>query len=126
MSVLKGANLALRFLLELCLLAALGLWGFHVGGETFAKVVLAIGLPVVMAVVWSVFMSPKARVRLPRWPHLGAEIAIFGLGVGALYFAGYPRLAWIFAVVAAVSRVLIVVWKQESISHGHREAAAGR
>ena len=30
----QGCALALRFLLELCLLAAVGYWGFHVGGGT--------------------------------------------------------------------------------------------
>lgn len=126
MAVLKGANLALRFLLELCLLAAVGYWGFHVGGGTLVKVVLGISAPVLVAVVWGTFMAPKARVRLPRWPHLGAEIAIFGLGVLALVAAGQPSLAWMFAAVAALSRLLIAVWGQESISHGYREAVTGR
>ncbi|MFN8515540.1 MAG: YrdB family protein [Chloroflexia bacterium] len=126
MAVLKGANLALRFLLELCLLAAVGYWGFHVGGGTLVKVVLGISAPVLVAVVWGTFMAPKARVRLPRSAALGAEIAIFGLGVLALVAAGQPSLAWMFAAVAALSRLLIAVWGQESISHGYREAVTGR
>ena len=32
LEVIKAANLALRFLLELCALGALGYWGFKTGG----------------------------------------------------------------------------------------------
>ena len=32
LEVIKGANLALRYLLELCALGALGYWGFKTGG----------------------------------------------------------------------------------------------
>ena len=44
MQTLKLANLALRFLLELCLLAALGAWGFSVGGALLVRVLLAAAL----------------------------------------------------------------------------------
>ncbi len=36
MGLIKGANLALRFLLELCVLGALGYWGFRAGNATIA------------------------------------------------------------------------------------------
>jgi hypothetical protein len=40
MELIKGANLALRFLLELCALGALGYWGFKAGNTTIAKIAL--------------------------------------------------------------------------------------
>ncbi len=61
----KGANLALRFLLELCALVALGYWGFKTGGTLMAKIGLVIGAPLVVAVVWGTFVSPRAPVQLP-------------------------------------------------------------
>ena len=51
MELIKGANLALRFLLELCALGALGYWGFKTGGGAVAKITLSIGAPLVAAVV---------------------------------------------------------------------------
>ena len=108
----------MRFLLELCLLAALGYWGFHAGSGAVMKVVLGIGAPVLMAVVWGTFMSPKAKVRLSRPLHLGMEAILFGLGSVALIAAGRPVLALALATVAVLNRVLIAVWRQESISHG--------
>jgi len=44
-SILKGANLVLRFLLELCALAALCYWGFKTGTGPISKAVLGIGVP---------------------------------------------------------------------------------
>ena len=37
---IKGLNLGLRFVLELCLLAALGYWGFRVGSGPVLKAIL--------------------------------------------------------------------------------------
>jgi hypothetical protein len=120
MMVLKGANLALRFLLELGVLVALCYWGFRSGEGTFARIALGLGVPLIVAVVWSTVMSPKARVRPPWSLHLAAEMVIFGLGPAALFATGQPLLGWIFAAAAVFSRALIFVWQQESISHGRR------
>lgn len=125
MIILKGANLLLRFLLELCLLAALGYWGFHTGAGAAQRAILGVGVPVVMAIVWGLVMSPKAKVRLPRPLHLVAEVAIFGLGAWALFATGQPVLAWIFAALAVLNRTMIAIWRQESLSHGRAEPAAG-
>jgi hypothetical protein len=112
MVALKGTNLVLRFLLELCLLAALGYWGFHVAGGRVAKAVLGLGVPVAMMIVWGMFMSPKARVPLPGPVHLGMEVAIFGLGAAALFGAGQLRLAWLFVAAVVLNRVLMTFWGQ--------------
>ena len=45
MNVFKGLNLLVRFLLELCMLAAIGYWGFKTGSGWVMKVILGIGLP---------------------------------------------------------------------------------
>jgi hypothetical protein len=45
MSLLCTANLGLRFLLELCALAAFGYWGFRVGPNLAARFVLGLGSP---------------------------------------------------------------------------------
>ena len=52
MTVIQSANLALRFILELCALAALGYWGFQTGQNLFVKIVLAIGAPLLAAYDW--------------------------------------------------------------------------
>ena len=67
---IKGATLALRFLLELCALGALGYWGFKTGGGALAKVGLGLGVPLVAAVVWGTFVAPKALVKVPGGPRV--------------------------------------------------------
>jgi len=55
LTVLKNANLALAFFLELAVLAALGYWGFSTGQGTLARIGLGIGIPAVAVVVWALF-----------------------------------------------------------------------
>ncbi len=60
MSALKMLNLAVRFLLELCMYAAVGYWGFKTQNSWLMKIFLGIGLPVLIAVLWGTFLAPKA------------------------------------------------------------------
>ena len=58
---MKAANLALRFLLEVSALVALGYWGFHAGDGDATHWILGIGAPLVAAVVWGLFVAPRRR-----------------------------------------------------------------
>ena len=55
------AFLAFRFLLELVTVAVLAWTGASAGGGTAVRVILAIGLPVVLMVIWAVALAPTAR-----------------------------------------------------------------
>jgi len=82
---LAGANLALRFLLELALLAAFALWGTHAGG-----VAVAVAAPAAAAALWGAVLSPKARVPAPAAVRVVLEVILFGLAAGALAADGHP------------------------------------
>ncbi len=82
-SIIKAANLAFRFLLELCALVALGSWGWHAGTGRAAKPV---------------------RVVL--------ELAVFGAAAAGLTAAGRVHLAAALLLVYAVNRILMVAWGQ--------------
>ncbi len=110
MDLMKGANLAVRFMLELCALAALGYWGFVSGGNLIAKVALGIGAPILAAVVWGLFVAPKAAIPLSMPLRLLPEAAVFGAAFVALYGTGHPRLAFAFLLVAIVNRILVLAW----------------
>ena len=112
-NAIKAANLALAFLLELCMLAAFAYWGFQTGAGLGMQLVLGIGAPVLAAVVWGIFVAPRAPVKLPPALHLVFVVVIFGLAVVALAAVGQPTLAWALGVVFAINRVLIYVWKQQ-------------
>lgn len=108
---MKPLNLAVKFLLELAALAAFGLWGASIASGVFA-VLLAIGLPVVVAVLWGRFAAPRARRRLPLRLRAPFELGVFALAALALWAAA--SLAWgaAFAVIAAVNAALLTAFDQ--------------
>jgi hypothetical protein len=110
--MIKYVNLALRFLLEICALLALGYWGFHTGKSLILKIVLGIGTPLMVAIVWGMFGSPGAPVKLSASFHLLLEFIIFGLPVVALYVAGKPGLSLVFGLTVVINRSLMYIWKQ--------------
>lgn len=112
MEMLKFGNLALAFFLELCALIALGLWGFQVGHTPLTKVLLGLGIPLLTAVFWGVFLSPRASVPVAASLRLMLKLLVFGLAVIALLFVGRATLAWIFAVTVGLNAALASIWRQ--------------
>lgn len=62
--MVKTLNIGLRFLLELCLLVIFGYWGFNVGHNLLAKLLLGLGAPILVGIIWGVFLAPKSSMRL--------------------------------------------------------------
>jgi hypothetical protein len=105
-------NLAVRFLLEIAALVAIGYWGWtqHDG---FLRYLLAIGGPVIAGVLWSTFAVPddpsrsgRAPVPVPGIIRLALELAIFAFAAWALYDAGNSLLALILVAVVVVHYAL--------------------
>jgi hypothetical protein len=101
-------NLALRFGLELAALAAMGLWGWHVTAGVF-RVVLAVAIPVVAAVLWGVLAVPGDPSRsgstffaTPGAIRLVFELAFFAFAVWALIATDHARLAAAMAAIVVV------------------------
>jgi len=111
MMTLQSANVALRFLLELVVLASLGYWGVQ-SKSLLLKAGLGVGAPLLVAVLWAVFGSPHAPIPLVGWSHLLLELAVFGSGPLALYLAGQPAWAGMLGVILVLNRVLMGVWNQ--------------
>lgn len=110
MSAMMNVNLAVRFILELCALAALGYWGFKTGGDWVARFSLGIGAPLLAAVVWGLGVAPKARLDLPAAVRLMLELAVFGAAIAALYTVGRSGLAAALAVAYAINRGVLALW----------------
>jgi hypothetical protein len=102
----KAANLGLRFLLELCLLAALAYVGLQV------NIVLAVVLPVAAAVVWGILVSPKARYPLPLSAWIAVQAVLFGAAVIGLIVVGSVVLGIVFGIVVAANLALMLFWHQ--------------
>lgn len=108
----KMINLLVRFLLELCILAIFGYWGFKTGGSTFMKFLLGLGAPILFAVVWGTFLAPKSPMRLHEpWLFL-LELVVFGLTCWALYSTGKVDLTVAFGGIYILNKILMVIWRQ--------------
>jgi hypothetical protein len=110
MAVIKALNLALRFVLELCLLVALGYWGFRLDGGWPLRLVAGLGAPLMAGVVWGAFVAPRARRRLAEPWRFALEMVLFGLGAAALWGAGRPALALLLIVIFLPNRLLVTLW----------------
>ena len=103
---MKAANLAVRFALELCLLAVLAYDGLQL------SIVLAVCAPAVAAIVWGLFVSPNATFP-PAPPIWVAVLAVlFGAAVAGLAAAGNDLLAALFGAAVAVNLSLVLFWHQ--------------
>jgi hypothetical protein len=112
LAVLKNANAALAFFLELGVLAALGYWGFQTGQGTIARIGLGIGAPAVAVVVWALFGAPNSAWRLQGSWLLMLRVVFFGSAAVALFTAGQRVLGVVFGLVFVVNLVLIYAWGQ--------------
>ena len=98
-------NLALRFILELCALAAIGMWGWKTGDGIW-KYVLTIILVIGAAIIWGVFNVPgdpsrsgSAPVVVPGMLRLALELGIFTAAILALYDSGYQKAGLIMLIL---------------------------
>jgi hypothetical protein len=112
-------NLALRFILELSALFALGYWGWteHTG---IWRYILGIGLILVAAVIWGTFSVPgdpsrsgKAPVPVPGAIRLAIELAFFTAGTWAFFAADQPIWGFGLAVLTIIHYALSydrIIW----------------
>ena len=112
MSILKTLNLALRFLLELCMLAAVGYWGFKTQSSWAIKLLLGVGLPIFLIILWSLFVAPRAVYPLRGISHIVISLILLGSGAAALFASGKAGLGWTDLIVLIVNEILLIVWKQ--------------
>ena len=107
----KSVNLLVRFLLELFALGVLCYWGFLIGESVLVKLLLGLGAPLLAAVVWGLFVAPKAVIPLRLPSRLIPEFLVFGAAVLALLATGHPVLGTSLLIIAAVNRVLVLAWE---------------
>lgn len=105
-------NLAIRFLLEIAALVAIGYWGFSQQAGIW-RFVLGLGGPLVAAVLWGTFAVPDDPSRSGRAPvpvhgvlRLVLELCLFGFGAWALFDAGSTVLALILVGLTIVHYAL--------------------
>ena len=95
-------NLALRFLLEIAALIAIGIWGWAAHQGVW-RWLLMLGVPLAAAALWGIFRVDNdpgpAPVAVPGLLRLLIEFVVFGGAVALLYLAGRPLPALILGVI---------------------------
>ena len=82
--VIGAANLAVRFLLELVLLAALAWWGFTLEAPLLVRLLAGVAALGAAALVWGRWIAPRARNRLADPLRFGIETVLWIAGAGAI------------------------------------------
>ena len=111
MTGLRLANEALRFFLELGALAALAYWGYHTGESLPQNLLFGIGAPLLAAVIWGLFVAPKAVRPVPLPWRLLIEALVFGSATAGLIAVGRPDLGSAFLAVVVVNEILLLIWR---------------
>ncbi|WP_020390894.1 YrdB family protein [Kribbella catacumbae] len=102
----RWSNLGLAFLMELAGLAIYSWWGWNAGSSTALRLVLAIGLPVIAAVLWGLFAAPTSK-------HGGQiftaafKLTCFALAALAVWSLDHHVLAGAFVLVVAANVLII-------------------
>lgn len=96
---------ALAFVTELAMLVALAVVGWRLAPGQVLGYVLVPLLPVVVAVVWAVWLAPRAVRRLPGSGARIGKIVVFVVTGALLWATGL----WPWGVALAVLAVLAIV-----------------
>ncbi len=112
---MRAANLAARFLLELCLLAAWAVVGWHLGGSAVVRFLLALLLPAVAATAWGLWVAPRATRRLDDPARFAVEAVLFAGAAVGLAVVGWPLWGGLIAAAYAVNVTLGFAWHQRAL-----------
>ncbi|MBK9285272.1 MAG: YrdB family protein [Sphingobacteriaceae bacterium] len=98
-------NLALRFILELTALFAMGYWGYKQSDQWY-RFIFAFALPLAFAIVWGVFNVPQdpsrsgnAPVVVSGFVRLLIELFIFTFAALLIYKSGFAKYSIVFGII---------------------------
>ena len=105
-------NLALRFLLELSALAAMGFWSYN-QSDGWIRFILMLVVPIIAAAIWGIFAVPDdqsrsgaAPISVPGILRLALELAFFAFAVWTMYDLGYTRLGLILGITIVIHYII--------------------
>lgn len=95
-----------RLLVELAAFASLAIWGFAAFPFPW-NIVAGLGTPLIAILVWALFLSPRAVVKLHPFVQAFVELMIYVAVTAAWWSLGQPWIGLAFAVVAVTVGVLV-------------------
>lgn len=101
------------FLLELAAMIAFGYWGYQFEVAVVIKIILALAVPLVVIIVWGMYLAPKASRPIFSFPTRSAlKLVVFVLASAALYAVGQHMYGILFFVISVfiVGTVFVKNW----------------
>lgn len=105
-STLKRFNVALRAVMELGVVVALGYWGFATGESAGTKILLGVGAPLLGFGFWGLVDFRNAG-SLAEPLRLTQELVITGLAAVAWYAAGAQAWGWALGALSIGHHALV-------------------
>lgn len=106
------ANLIFRFLLEIIALISVGIWGWK-QDESWFQLVLAVGIPITLAIIWGTFAVPNdpsrsgsAPIVTPGVIRLIIEFGIFVFAIWSQNNMGWSKISLIYGLIVLVHYVI--------------------
>ena len=104
-----SASEALRFFLELGGIVALGYWGVLASSSLPVQVVLTIGAPAALILVWALFIAPRAVFPMSRLAQAIGGGLLLEIAAVALVVAGQPMVGLVFGGLVAVDTAALAL-----------------
>jgi Protein of unknown function (DUF2568) len=102
---MKAFNDIIAFIVEIVMLAALCIAGYQLATTPSLKYTLAIVLPALVIILWSIWAAPKAKRRL-QFPWLSVfKIVLFFITALLLFITGHRVAAIVFGAVAYFNEI---------------------
>jgi hypothetical protein len=114
---MRQANLALRFLLELAGIVAVGIWGYELASGPL-RWVLALGAPAVMIMLWARLIAPRAKIGIDQRVRIVIGSAVLLLAAGLFATTGAMTAAVAFAALIVLNTVLLFILGTEFTAAG--------
>jgi hypothetical protein len=107
--MMRTLALAIRFLLELCILASFAAWATWLQVPPLARIAIAVFACTGVATLWGMFLSPKRRVDLPGPVRLAIEASIFLTAAAALWQIDLTGWGVALLCAAVADRILLAL-----------------
>jgi hypothetical protein len=100
-------SLGLRFALELALIVIVAIWGASLDASGFVRVLVAIGAPLIVVLIWGRWVAPKASSRLADPERFVLEVVLFAIG-GVAAAANWSVVVGVAFAIVAIANAYVV------------------
>lgn len=112
MKWIKVSILIVLFLLEIGGMVVFSYWGYHINAGVAVKIIMAVAIPLVIAILWGLFLAPKASLPIISYPiRTVLKLVVFVVASAALYTIGRIALGALFLILSLLIVAAVFILK---------------